>query len=187
MAHKSLTFKIVGASPLLMHNGQLADPLNSFSRKMKEVSGKRMKTDADFEELARLEWHGSLYLSNGKPCIPGYVLEATLIDAARKRKRGKQAQAGIICPDNYDLIYDGGAPIEQLWVNPDYRLTVGARIQRNRIMRTRPKFNEWSAKIEVRYDPLMLNEGEIKQIVQLAGEEVGLMDWRPKFGRFSIE
>jgi hypothetical protein len=51
---------------------------------MKRVSGKRAKTDADFEELARLEFLGGLYLHNGEPCLPGEVIEAALVEAAAR-------------------------------------------------------------------------------------------------------
>ena len=60
-------------------------------------------------------------------------------------------------------------------------------MQRNRMMRTRPRFNEWQVKIDVQYDPQLLNPSEVAAIVRRAGEEVGFCDWRPKFGRFSIQ
>lgn len=82
-----------------MHSGRLADPLNPIAKAVKKVSSKRMKTDADFAELARLEFLGGLYLHRGEPCIPGEVLEAALIEAARKMRRGQQAKAGVICDD----------------------------------------------------------------------------------------
>jgi len=186
MSNKSLNFRIVGVSPLLMHNGQLADPLNSFAQAMKKVSGKRSKTDADYVELARLEWYGGLYVCNGAPCIPGEVLEASFVAAARKSKRGKQAQAGLMCPGNYPLEYVGPKELDQLWENPEFRLTVGVRISNSRVMRTRPRFQEWSSEIQVVFDDSVLNEREVNEIVKIAGEGVGLMDWRPKFGRFEI-
>lgn len=186
MAAQTLKFRIKGVSALLSHNGQLANPLNEFSKKIKQISSKRSKTEADFEEMARLEWHGGLYLMDGKPCIPGEVLEATLISAARKNKRGKQAQAGILCPGNYPITYDGPTDLDTMWADPRFRLTVGARVQKSRIMRTRPIFREWSAEIEVMYDPAMLNKSEVESIVRIAGEDIGLMDWRPKFGRFVV-
>lgn len=187
MAYKTLSFKITGVAPLLMHNGQLANPLNEFSKQMKKISSKRDKTDADFEELARLEWYGSLYLSDGKPCLPGEILEAAFLTAAKKQKRGKQAQAGIICPKSYPLVYDGKRKPEELWADPEYRWTVGARVQQNRVMRTRPIFREWSCKIELQYDDSLLNEEEVNHLVRVAGEIVGVGDWRPKFGRFKVE
>lgn len=186
MAHKVLNFKIRSESPLLMHSGQMADPLNEFSKRLKAITGKRDKTEADFEEMSRLEWYGSLYLENEKPCIPGFVLEAAFINAARRNKRGKQAQAGILCPDNYILHFpEEKNTLEEMRLN-GCRLVARARIGQASVMRTRPKFDNWTADIEVRYDPLMLNEQAIKDIVRIAGEEIGLMDWRPKFGRFSV-
>lgn len=187
MSSKTLKFKIRGVSPLLMHNGQLANPLNKFSQQMKQISGKRNKTDADFMELAKLEWYGSLYLQDGAPCVPGEVLEAAFIEAARKSRKGKQAQASVICPNNYPLIYKGTKDLEKMWENEDFRLTVGVRIQRAKIMRTRPQFKEWALEFDVVFDDSMLNEKEVRDIVKLAGEIVGLMDWRPKFGRFNVE
>ena len=187
MAYKSLSFKLIGASPLLCHNGQLADPMNEMARRMKKVSGKKDKTDADFEELARLEWYGGLYLDGGKPCLPGELIEATLVNAAKKQKRGKQAQAGLLCPSNYLLEYDGPSDLEALWELPDFRLTCGVRVQRNRVQRTRPRFLPWAITIEVQYDPLMLNENDVRGIVQRAGSDIGFGDWRPKFGRFTVQ
>jgi hypothetical protein len=170
-----------------MHRGGLADPTDSFAQQMKRISGKRDKTEADFLELARVEWFGGLCVDdNQHPCIPGEVVEATLINAAKKIKRGKQAQAGMMCPGNFPLIYDGPQNLDKLWEDPRFHLTTGVKVQRNRIMRTRPRFNEWEVKIDVQFDPQMLNPSEIEAIVKRAGEEVGFCDWRPKFGRFSV-
>jgi hypothetical protein len=187
MSYKSLKLQITGVVPLLMHRGGLADPLDSFAKQMKKLSGKKDKTDADFEELARTEWYGSLYLSDGKPCIPGELVEAVMITAARRSKRGKQVQAGLLCPDNYLLQYDGQAKIDDLWKNPEYRLTVGVRVKQNRVMRTRPRFPQWKFMADIQFDSSMLNPEEVLNIARKGGEEVGLGDWRPKFGRFSVE
>ena len=186
MAYKSLSLKITGVSPLVLHCGQLANPLNRWSKAVKVISSKRQKTDADFEEMARLEWFGSLYLYNGKPCLPGEVLEAALVNGARKNKRGKQAQAGLMCPDNYPIIYDGPTNLDELWQDENFRLVAGVKVGQARIMRTRPIFRQWACEFTVMYDPSLLNEGEIWDMVRLAGEVVGLCDWRPRFGRFSV-
>jgi len=187
MAYKTLNFKITGAAPLLMHNGQLADPMNDFSKKIKKISSKKDKTEADFEEMARLEWFGSLYLNDGKPCLPGDILEAAFVAAARKQKKGKQAQSGIFCPDNYQLVYAGARDPKQLWDDPGYRHRAAVKVQMNRTMRTRPIFREWSCKIQVQYDDGLLDEEEVKHIVRVTGEIVGVGDWRPKYGRFKVE
>ena len=188
MAYQSLRFCLISAAPLLCPNGQLANPLNEIAHQMKKISGKRQKTEADLEELARLEWYGSLYLDDGQqPCLPGEVLEAAFVHAARRQKRGTQAQAGIICPANYPLEYDGPSTLEELWQQPEFRLTVPVRVKNNRVMRTRPRFPTWAAIIEVQYDDALLNANEVREIMQRAGSEIGLGDWRPRFGRFQVE
>jgi hypothetical protein len=63
MGLKQLEISIRGVSPLLMHNGQTADPLNTFSKQLKAVSGKRKKTEEDYAEMSRIEWHAALYVT----------------------------------------------------------------------------------------------------------------------------
>jgi hypothetical protein len=36
------------------------------------------------------------------------------------------------------------------------------------------------------FDPETINEDKVKEIVVAAGR-IGLMDWRPKYGRFTVE
>lgn len=185
--YQRLTCRIVGVSPLIMHNGALANPLNQIAKEMRRVSGKRAKTEADFEELARLEFLGSLYLSGGEPCIPGEVFEAALTEAAKKMRRGNQAKAGIVCLGNFRLEYEGPRKPDDLWADEQFRLVVGVRIQRAKVMRTRPIFRDWAAEISIDFRPGDLNRSEVEEMVRVAGDVVGIGDWRPKFGRFTAE
>lgn len=187
MAHQTLKFRITGEVPLLMHNGQLADPLNKWSKAMKAVSGKRKKTDSDHEEMARLQWYGSLYLLDGKPCLPGEVIEATFINAAKKSKLGTQAKMGVFCPGNYPLHYDDEHDsIDDLWNGNNHRHTCMGVINRNRVPVTRPMFTGWSVDCEIVYDDEVLNEREMWTILETAGRYIGLCDWRPRYGRFTV-
>ena len=154
---------------------------------MKKISGKRAKTESDYIELSRVEWFGGLYLKNKKPCLPGFVLESALVEAGRKTRRGKQVLAGIFVEDDAPLIYDGPTDIDALWADKNFRLTASVRIKQNRIMRTRPKFDNWSAAVTISFDPKVLNPEDIREILVTAGESIGLGDWRPKFGRFTVD
>ncbi len=187
MPYTTIRFRITGVSPLLMHNGQLADPLNPIAREMRKITSKRKKTDADYEELARLEFLGGLYLSGGEPCLPGEMMEAAFAEAARKNRMGHQAKAGLIADGSYRLDYDGPKRPEDLWKNAAFRLVKAVRVQRNKVIRTRPIFREWSAIVGFDYLPSMFNESDVKDIVARLGAEVGIGDWRPKFGRFQTE
>jgi hypothetical protein len=169
-----------------MHNGQLSDPLNPFSKSLAELHSKRKKTDADHLELARREFFGSLYIANGAPCIPSEMLEAMLVAAAKKERMGAQAKAGLIVERNAPLDYDGPRDPKELWADERFRLRVSARVGQNRVQRTRPRFDNWSLKFEISYLPDLLNEKHVSGFVKIAGEQIGLGDWRPRFGRFTV-
>ncbi|MBA9063155.1 hypothetical protein GGQ91_002543 [Methylobacterium fujisawaense] len=185
--YQRLRFKLTSVSPLVMHNGRLANPLDPMAKALKVVSGKRGKTDADFEELARIEFLGGLYVGEDGPCIPGELIEATLIAAAKKSKRGPAAKAGLLSDGNHRLVYDGPRAPDDLWSDERFRLVAGVRVGQARVMRTRPIFRNWSAEIFVDFMPGQLNPAEVAEMVRTAGEVVGLGDWRPRFGRFTVE
>jgi hypothetical protein len=182
----TLRFRITGVSPLVMRNGQLANPLNRFAKDIRTISGKRRKTEADYEEMARLEFLGALYLSSGEPCLPGELIEACIVRGAVSKRRGKSAKAGILCPGVFPLQYDGPRNPLDLWEREEFRLYASVKLGNSRIIRTRPIFRNWSAEIGVRYNPSLLNGSEVKEFLFAAGELEGLGDWRPRFGQFDV-
>jgi hypothetical protein len=186
-AYRSLKFKIIGVSPLLVHNGQLADPLNPHAKAMAQISAKRKKTEADQRQLADLEFLGSLYISKGMPCLPAEMMEAALVRAAGHERRSAKAKAGIMIREDLLLQYDGPKDAQALRADPRFRLRCAVRIGPSRIMRTRPRFSDWAADVTVNYLPKILNEQDIRNFLEVVGSEIGVGDWRPKFGRFHVE
>ena len=187
---KQLTLKISGIAPLIMHNGQLADPIGEIPLQIKAISSLRKKTDADHQAMARLEFLGGLYLYDGAPCIPGYVFEGCLIGkggAARKLKSGKIAMISIFVDNHAPLEYDGSKDPEKLWENKDFVFRIGVKVGQATIMRVRPIFNEWSATFTISYNEDLIARDVVIQWAELAGEQVGVGDWRPKHGRFTVE
>jgi len=173
-----------------MHNRRLADPLDKWARAIKEISAKRKKTDEDHLEMARLEFCGGLYLSEGKPCIPAYIIERALVGKggpARAVRKGKQAAAGLVVIKDAPLEYEGPTDVESMWEDETFRLRSSVTVQSSRIMRTRPIFHEWVAQVEVLYNPGLVNHDEVISWMNVLGEQIGIMDWRPKFGRFTVE
>lgn len=187
MGFQKVQMTLTGVAPLLMHNGLMADPANPLTRAMKEISAKRKKVDADFEALANIEWRAGLYISGGKIVIPSNVLEATLTAASKKTRQGKQAQAGLFVESDCVLQFpDMDTPLTELEKMPAYRLSVGVRVQLARIIRTRPKFDVWSITPTIVYDDQMFNRESVKTIAATAGDIIGMCDWRPKYGRFTV-
>lgn len=188
---QKLTFKIKGIAPIVMHNGRLADLTDPYARKMKDITSKRKKTDADYDELARLEFLGGLYLDdNDVPCVPAYVFEACIIGkggAARKERMGKESAAALWVMEDAPLVYEGPRDASELWTDKRFVFQALVRVGQAKIMRTRAIFKEWAAEITIDFNENLLDEEEIKRWVEVAGEQVGLMDWRPRFGRFDVE
>jgi hypothetical protein len=181
-------YHLTGTSSLKLHSGQLIDPLNPWSRALREVTGKRNKTDADHEEASRLEWFGSLYTDEDKRIvIPGKCLTATLINAAKKRKKGMQAKSGLICEENAVVEYDGPEDLEALWQDGRFFERVPMKVQRNGVMRTQPTFWPWAATVVVSYDDNQLNLKDITLFMQIGGEQIGVCEGRPRHGRFTVE
>jgi hypothetical protein len=184
---KTIKIRLTGDRPLLMHSGRLADPLDDIARDLAKVTGKRMKTAADHEEIARIEWYGGLWLINGQPCIPSEAIEASFIAAARARKKGKQARAGVMVAAACPLDYDGPRDLDELWKDPAFRLRRSVRIGNARTIRTRPRFLNWSAEAQVNFVPTLLDRAEMLDIFSIAGSQEGIGDWRPRYGRFTVE
>ena len=154
---------------------------------MKKISGKRSKTEADHEELARLEFQGSLYMGDDGPVLPAHVLEAAIIAGAKKSKDGPRAKTGVFVSNNARLEYDGPRDREGLWADDDFRLVAPVVISRSRIMRTRPLFKDWSAKVEIIFQPDICDKQDVVKWCEAAGYLVGLCDWRPRYGRFEVQ
>lgn len=192
MSFPTVQFQIVGASPLLCHNGQTADSRNSYAKAMKAISSKKKKVDADYDELARIEWLAGLYMSGGNLVIPDYVLESVFINGAKKSKRGPQAKCGLFFSDHALLDFDGKPDVinddtlAAMFESGDYTHTIGVRVNMSKVMRTRPIFRRWSCMATAQYDPDVLNFRDLENIADDAGRLVGIGDWRPKHGRFSV-
>lgn len=184
--YKTLNVEVVGIAPLIMHNGQTADPLNKYAKAIKEISGKRKKVEADYEEMARIEFHAGLYMDRDGPILEARVIEATVTAGARKSKSGKSAQAGVIVEQHARLEYDGPRTADALFRDDNFRLVAPVRVGQVKVMRTRPIFPKWSAKLVISYLADVMNERDLVTAVRNAGAFAGFGDWRPRYWRFAL-
>jgi hypothetical protein len=183
----SIRFRITGVSPLIMHSGRLADPLDPASEAIKAVPVGKRATKADMKRKSELELLGSLYLdSAGKIVIPANNLIAVLIEGAKRDKRGKEFSAGTYIEEDALLEYDG-PPAKGLFKEDRFVLRLPVKQGMSRIIRTRPIFMEWAATFEVLFDTLQVDRKSITAAITVAGERIGLGDWRPRYGRFSAK
>lgn len=189
MGLQTLKIKLTGTRPLLMHNGQLADPTNKHTRAIKPIAGKRGKTEADYEELRKLEWLGGLYTdSKGRIAITEDMILGALIEGARKQKKGKQCESGVLCSEPFFQLRHKGPvdPLEMFESGKfcDYR---GVVVGQARTMRARPRFDVWTADVSLLVDDSTVNVSDVMEAMTTAGRLIGMGDFRPRFGRFDVE
>lgn len=183
-----VVFHIKGRTRHTQHNPQTVNPRNEYAKAMKAITGKRKKSDEDLEELARLEWESSLYLKNGKICVPGDVIEGALCEAGRKSRTGADVRAGLWSPGFWELDFPGKErPLNEIMEDEDHFYVTRVGIKTSSIMRTRASFPEWALKFKVCYLKDIFSERDIYNLVEVLGYLVGLSDCRTKMGgRFDI-
>jgi len=180
--------RLHGKAPIMLHNGQLANPRSEAAKALSAVSKGRAK---DHDKLARAEFMGSLYLdANVEPCIPVDNVLSTICEGAAAFKKRKQARAGIYdLPEHptFPLLYKGPRDPVKLYESDAHVDTRGVRVQQSRIMRTRPIFRGWQLVMIVEYDPELMPLDDLRLALARAGKAIGLGDYRPRYGRFSYE
>jgi hypothetical protein len=179
---------IRGIAPMLMHNGQLANPRNEFAKKMKQISSIRKKTDDDYEAMSKTEFLGGLYYSKDIGIyMPADNLQAMLVDGAKKSKLGTAFKAAVFVFDDAPLIYNGPRDPEKLYQDEKFVDIRGCGVQASRVMRTRPRFNEWELKFSVAVMPeAEVNPDQVVDALTIAWRLNGLGDYTPRFGRFEV-
>jgi hypothetical protein len=180
-----------GTRPLIMHNVRLASPLNPYAKQLKALNSKRVKTDEDRLEIARVEWEGGLYHTVALgPHIPAPNLLASLIGGARLIKAGRKVERGLIVEGlEFPLIYNGPRDVESLWGKgeSDYVDMRPVKVQTSRVDRCRPIFREWIFEAEVVIDPKIIELDEFRTVAENSGRFEGLGDYRRLFGRFDVD
>ena len=190
----SITIRIRGLAPLLMHSDRGVNTMDPLVKQKALLTSKRgkNKTEEDIAEIARLDWAVALYHDPKLgPYIPARNIKAMLIEAAKKTKDGGKVRSGcVLLEDKLELKYSGPRDIDGLWKDgrfTDLR-TVGQMAVR--VMRCRPVFLEWEMEFTVAYDAAVVDKGDILRFAETGGRMVGIGDYRPAcggdFGRFEV-
>ena len=117
--------------------------------------------------------------------MPAENVEATIINGAKANKKGKDFQKYVNVTDLYIPFYYGeNLTKEELISNYEYRDTRPMTVQRSKIMRTRPRFDQWNITFNLMYDEEHIDIDTILNAMEYAGSYVGLCDSRPKYGKF---
>ena len=172
--NKKIAITIKGLSALIMHQFPLVAIENPPLEK---------RSVAEQAELAayRDPVTGRLY-------VPGIAVQRAMISSAAyskgKGRASLQKQAAACLLVNPERIDTG-----QTNYAVDARPVV-IPATKGRVMRYRPRLDAWAITFELEYDPSLLDEKQVRAIVDDAGSRVGLLDFRPErkgpYGRFMV-
>jgi hypothetical protein len=165
--------KIVGTKPLLMHNPQ-------------GMIGDRPRLRRGEHLDPKVEAEMGLYKSpEGKIGIPAYVVKACIREAGRNyRISGRKSTFAAMIRAGLEIQPDF-IPLEGDDWKVDIRPVV---VQRQRILRARPRFDKWSLKFRiVNHDPTIIHADTLRRILDDAGRYYGIGDFRPEFGLFEVQ
>ncbi len=172
MSIEKVSVQIKGISPLLMH----AYPLNP----IEAIDKKPIEEQAEYSAYRDPE--------DGLLFIPGVNIQRCLIAAAVYQKGKNRASLQkvvaacvLIDPERCSL----GVK--------DYEIDVRGVVvpaTKGRILRYRPRLDNWSVEFDVTFDSDLLTESQMRRVIDDAGSRVGLLDFRPErkgpFGRFIV-
>lgn len=192
MSIEDITIELRGddSEPLIVHNGLLADRQYKWTQELAAVTKKRNKTDEDHDEVARLEWRGSLYYDDDAgPYLPGNNVRRCLLDAARLTKEGKKIERGVIALSRINALqYDGPRQPEKMWEDQRFIHRAIVKVGTSKVVRTRPQFVGWAARVTLSFDSTIIERRDIVRIAQSAGSYIGIGDGRPFYGgRFTAK
>ncbi len=184
MKNLKITWK--GISPLIMHSCQTVNPLHPIARELKKYTSKRKKTEEDLLKIADLEWESGAYWHDEIGLyIPGENVEATLANGGKANRKGSDIQKYVnVTEPMIPFFYGEDLTKEQLIKDYRFRDTRVMVVQRSRIVRTRPRFNQWQIVFHLTYNEEKIDLDTIVDAMNYAGNYVGLCDSRPRYGKF---
>ena len=183
---KTLRITWKGITPLIMHSCKCVNPLHPIAKELKKYTSKKNKTEEDLNIISDLEWKAGAYWDDEIGLyIPGENVEATIQNGAKANKKGKDIQKYVDVKDLYiPFNYGENLTLDELVSKYEYRDTRPMNVQRSKVIRTRPRFDQWNITFTLVYNEDKIDLDTIVNAVEYAGQYVGLCDSRPKYGKF---
>lgn len=158
-----------GISPLLMHRFP-TEPIEAFDKKpieeQAEISAYRMPNT------------GHLYMPDR--CVHrGLVAAAAFSKGKGRATLSKTAAACFIVTPGCIPIMDGttNAPLKTYVIDTQ---PVVVPATGGRVLRHRPRLDEWQITFMLHWDPELLKEEQVRRVIDDLGSRVGLLDFRPE-------
>lgn len=167
---------IEGTAPILFHRWNC----ESVESKSKAKKGSAEKKSDDVESYVYRN-------DKGEVCIPGEYLRGSIIAAAKFQQdpRSPRKSAADLFKAAIISLTELASLGAKHWDYLDKRRVC---IQRNAITRSRPAMREgWTATFVIQVQlPEYVDQQLLNTTIQAAGRLIGLADFRPSYGRFSV-
>ena len=190
--YKKLTFRLEGVVPLIMNNGQSQNPDLKINKERSKLHKRGHKTEQDELDGRKLDFLAALYTDDkGHPVIPGDNFDAMMYGrsgaVSQMKVKGisrKKCAANIFTEGPVLLEYDGPSTAKELAEDERFRFFHKVVRSNISVFVTHPIFPKWSATVAVKYNSDQLDADDVAKLMVYGGENVGVCDWRPKYGRF---
>lgn len=165
-----------GVSDILFHRWNV----ESVAEKAKAAKGSKSKKTDDVESYVYRNEEGEI-------CIPGEYLRMAVIAAAKFRQdpRSPRKSAADLFKAAIVSLTDLASLGVKEW---DYMDMRRVQVQRNGITRSRPAMHKgWRAEFQLLVNiPEYVPTDVLQEVIGNAGRLIGLADFRPSYGRFSV-
>jgi hypothetical protein len=209
--------KLTGETPLLMH--ALSVDWNDTVKAWQKDPANKKKGVAGDDRSPAWKWLGHMYMEEGLVVVPSDNLMSTIREGGAMCPVGKgnktfkaQSQSGLVVDQiAWPVVVNGhtipSAPFDALFGEEDFAFHKKAAedhdfelfikhvgIGRQKHIRVRPRFNEWSCAGTITVLDEMITRDVLRDILAFAGAYAGLCDWRPKspmkpghYGKFTAD
>lgn len=181
---KTIKVEIRGTTPLLIHRfGEAAET----SKQSRAAMVADVEPREEARKVAYIAADGSFYFN-------AFSIPAAMGNAGANHKmRGTRKTARYVVPSAIRLtsdtitILNGHGPATDFEVD-SRPVTIPAT--KGRVMRHRPRFNQWGAEFDLIVNETLITVELAHQLLQEAGQQIGIGDFRPEkrgpFGTFRV-
>lgn len=179
---EKLRFEIVSMSPLLMSSPK------GMVRGGTTAPGTKKIPSAEDEAEAQ-----TYRMENGQLYMPANAFRSALLGACAGQRIGKRGAKAVMAGSIF-LTHECSVLTDPATSKPLHDYLIDVRrcvIQRNAIMRARPRLEKWATEVEFEIDTDFMEPKWVLETLERAGKTIGVGNYRPAlggmFGRFTAK
>lgn len=172
MAIRVAKITIKGISPLMTHRFP-TESIEAIEKQPKEIQAEHA--------AYRIPDTNELY-------VPGVAVQRALINGAKYSKGKGRASLAVPAAACFMVTPEYLGLKTKEYIIDSRSVVIPST--RGRVMRHRPKFNEWEISFELQWDDALISDKQARTIVDDTGSRVGLLEFNPvhkgNYGRFVV-